>query len=137
MILGEIFSTLFCHALVSQNSMGLFPVEKLIAGMSVAAEVKDPFGRTLLRSGQQLQERHIELLKGLGIEGITIADSESFERTAAAPEDPDRFNAAALELEPLFRSIDRTWDVMSEIHRSAVLIHLQQNSGGTGKDMNE
>lgn len=101
--------------------MGVFPVEKLTAGMMLGSDVKDPFGRTLMNSGQELQSRHIEVLRAYNIVEIDIAGSEMIEQSEEVDIPPEIIAEAEVSLADHFRTADLSWDVMKQIHRGAVI----------------
>ncbi len=101
--------------------MGVFPVDKLMPGMVLGSDVKDSFGRTLINSGQELQTRHIEVLRAYNFVEIDISGSDAIEQIDDDEIPPEIFADAAIELEEHFRTADMSWDVMKQIHRSAVI----------------
>ncbi len=113
--------------------MGVFPVDKLTAGMVLASDVKDPFGRTLMNSGQELQNRHIEVLRAYNIVEIDISGSETIVHENENGEiDQEKIDAAELQLQQAFSRTDLSWDVMKQIHRSAVM-HSAAKMERTGR----
>ena len=110
--------------------MGVFPVDKLTEGMVLASDVKDSFGRTLINKGQELQTRHIEVLRAYNIVEIDISGSEAADHMNDDMKmDQETFAAAEKHLQDAFSKTDLSWDVMKQIHRSAV-IHLGKRRSG-------
>ncbi|MFZ4619386.1 MAG: hypothetical protein ACOYNS_02425 [Bacteroidota bacterium] len=113
--------------------MGVFPVDKLAVGMVLASDVKDPFGRTLMNSGQELQVRHIEVLRAYNIVEIDISGSESIDHGIDDGEiDQEAVTAAEAKLQHAFSRTDLSWDVMKQIHRSAVM-HCAKDLNRNGR----
>ncbi|MBP6671986.1 MAG: hypothetical protein KA247_02500 [Bacteroidetes bacterium] len=102
-------------------------------GMVLGSDVKDSFGRTLINSGQELQSRHIEVLRAYNFVEIDIAGSDAIEQTDDGDIPPEIFADAAKDLEEHFRTADMSWDVMKQIHRSAVIrvVRVKNRKGRT------
>jgi hypothetical protein len=111
--------------------MGVFPVERLTAGMVLASGVKDPFGRILIPAGQELLPRHIEVIRAYGIVEVDISGSDEIVHNDDGEIAPEVFAAAAEELSPRFRMTDLSWEVMKQIHRAAVIriVRMKKENG--------
>lgn len=108
--------------------MGLIPIDKIKEGMVTASDVLDPFGRTLLHSGQVLQSRHIEIFKSYGLEEISISGIDTIEFKEKMEFDSDVYFKASQELEQIFILTDRSWEIMKEIFYYAVLKKAHRDS---------
>ncbi len=114
--------------------MGVFPVDKLTEGMVLASDVKDSFGRTLINKGQELQTRHIEVLRAYNIVEINISGSEAADHLNEDTEiDHETFAAAEQQLQDAFSKTDLSWDVMKQIHRSAVIHRCKKRAEAAGR----
>jgi hypothetical protein len=106
---------------MSSKKMGLIPIQKLTEGMVITLDVKDTFGRILINGGQQLRNRHIEILRShhieeIQIDGLAITDLNDLEEF-----NPKVYHIAVQELTSLFILTDCSWEIMKEIHRCAIL----------------
>ncbi|WP_285907093.1 HDOD domain-containing protein [Pseudodesulfovibrio pelocollis] len=52
--------------------MAITPLDQLTAGMVLACDLKSEDGRLLFRGGTQLEERHVELLRRVGVTGAEV-----------------------------------------------------------------
>lgn len=96
--------------------------------MIITSDVKDSFGRTLLNGGQQLQNRHIEILKSYHIDEILVNGLETNDISDVKEFDTEVYHSAVQEMESIFILTDRSWDVMKEIHHCAVLSKTRRPS---------
>lgn len=106
--------------------MGRISLDKVQEGMTIESDVLDSFGRVLLKGGQQLRKRHIEVFQSCRIEEIDVAGIDPKDFVDESEIDQEIIEQAVSELKPAFILVNLEWDVMAEIHRYAVLSHARK-----------
>ena len=98
--------------------MAMIPIDELQPGMVLAGDAVHTTGRTLLRSGVELTEKHIRMFKSWGITSADIAgvDRQSMQADALDEVDPAALEAARAELELRFRNTDMNHPFINELH---------------------
>ncbi len=78
--------------------MGIVVRNDLHSGMTLAQDVRDHHGRLLLGMGAVLEDKHIRMLKLLGIASVKVQEQETDpeEEAFPAPETPNPVSADAL-----------------------------------------
>lgn len=115
--------------------MAFVPLEKIKEGMMIVTEVRDSFGRVLMNAGTAVTTRQIEALEKYGIQEVDISFEDALKEPSADPMDNEQFKTASREVEMLFSSADREWDVMAAIHTASVhLIMGRTESAGGSRD---
>jgi len=96
--------------------MSLKRLEEVKEGDVAGADVINPQGAVLVKSGVPLQEKHLRLLRMWGVESVKIDDGQEEEGGAGAE---SMLDAAEAEIKARFGpSLDN--EVMAEILRVAV-----------------
>ena len=87
--------------------------EKLQAGMLLGSDVKDLSGRMLLKSGTEIQEKHLKVLRTWGVMGVDvegdIGASDQIVELCDMP--PEVIAAIEGEIEERFSGVDVTHPV--------------------------
>lgn len=110
--------------------MAFITIDKIQVGMVLNTEVCDRTGRVLLKSGCELTEWHIGKLSSAGIEDVDIAGAESSDEQIEASINPELLQQSIDALDPAFSLVDKEWDVMKELHRTAVLRDVRKKMEG-------
>ncbi|CAK0764982.1 conserved hypothetical protein [Gammaproteobacteria bacterium] len=114
--------------------MAIIKLEQVNAGMIIADNIKDRSGRVLLRSGTELTDKHIKILKTWGIRCIEISGADdAIETTPVIIIDPVLLAKAAKIADTLFQHVDREHSAMKELSALCVQ-HLAQQLGNRGHD---
>lgn len=103
-------------------------VETLTEGAVLAMEVKDSFGRILMRSGIALEQQHIVTLRKCGIVEVNVAEGTIVNALEDGTDSDPGFQEMEKRLAPIFAHIDTDWDVMRIIRRTAVLQALHRSA---------
>ena len=99
--------------------------------MILSSDVKDSYGRTLLRTGVSLTEKHVTMLKAWGVTEISIKGEgeKKGEAPATVPGvDPKRFAKAEADARLMFRFADLKQPPMKELFDLCVSYQLKQSS---------
>jgi hypothetical protein len=112
--------------------MGRLNLDEIQAGMVIATDVLDRNGRVLLKTGLQINDKHLKILKQWGITDADIQGVSREEVTAAAIQnlDKDALAQAQEHYTTLFRHTDRDHPFVAELFRLSVLRHVNQTQGG-------
>ncbi|CAK0737957.1 conserved hypothetical protein [Gammaproteobacteria bacterium] len=114
--------------------MASIKINQVSAGMVIVSDVKDRNGRILLRSGTEITEKHIRVLKTWGVTYVEIASPDN--TTDAAPEvevNPETLAEAMKAIDSLFQHTDREHPAIKEL--SALCIQrLSQQLGRSKRD---
>jgi len=99
------------------------PVENLIPGMVLAADVRDRSGRLLLKAGSEMTDKHLHILRTWGIvEAEAVNPDENQERPAEANAiDPGLLAGIEAEITPLFLHTDLTHPAIKELLRIRIV----------------
>lgn len=102
--------------------MGIITIDKLDAGMRLAADVKDRGGRVILAAGNELTEKHLKIFRMWGITQADIRGAEPTKSAAAEPEtaDPEVRMEAELRVRDLFFHTDPNHPAIAELTRLTV-----------------
>ncbi len=57
--------------------MALYALDELTTGMILGKDIQDNTGRTLLKAGSPLQDKHLKILKTWGINHVEINNDEA------------------------------------------------------------
>lgn len=102
--------------------MGTINIDDLQAGMVLAGDILTQEGRTLLRKGNQVTQKHINIFKAWGVteanvRGITKEDTIA---SAISRYDPRIYQEAKQTIEPLFSHTDKDHPFVSELMRLCI-----------------
>ncbi len=107
--------------------MGIVSIDSLAPGMLLAADVHDRNGRLLIKSGAELTDKNIHVLRTWGVVQADISGMEenedSLELTGSF--DPGLLTLLETEVQPLFRHTDLAHPAMSELFRLCILRRAQ------------
>ena len=97
--------------------MSKVPINNLIHGMVLAADVRDRNGRLLLKDGTELTDKHLNILRTWGtVEAEVVGASENQDGRACADAiDPELLVGIEAEITPLFRHTDLTHPAIKEL----------------------
>ncbi len=96
-------------------------------GMLLCDEVKDVKGRLLLKKGQEIESKHIKILKMWGITEVNIVGEGSAEIDPDSVIDPQRMEEITEETKHDFRHTDLEHPAIKELFRLAVLSRAKGN----------
>ena len=107
--------------------MAMLDIDSLTPGMKVGKDVIEASGQVLLRSGTEITEKHLRVLRSWGIqqvdiEGPTPPDSEETLLLRASPELLDRAHAAVAAR---FQHTDPAHPAIAELMRLAIRAELR------------
>ncbi len=107
--------------------MSLVKVDKLVNGMVLNQDVFDSNSRLLLAKGQEIEDKHIRIMKMWGIfevdiDGISGEGDENRESI-----DSKQLVAVAEQVKLLFRGVDITHPAMNEIVKNCIEYRLRFN----------
>jgi len=93
--------------------------ENLIPSMVLAADVRDRSGRLLLKSGTELTDKNLYILRTWGIVEAGILYSNDIQDNTPCPNviDPELWATIETEITPLFRHTDLSHPAIKEILR--------------------
>ncbi|NOY62834.1 MAG: hypothetical protein GXP10_06760 [Gammaproteobacteria bacterium] len=113
--------------------MANIPLNDIASGMVLADDVADRNGRVLLRSGAEITEKHIRIMKTWGVVEANIADisKEDVEEKSTAQLDPELLKAAEQEAQEFFRHTDLEHEVIHELHRQWILRYASRSQQPT------
>ncbi len=108
--------------------MALLDIDSLNPGMKVGKDVVEASGQVLLRTGTEITEKHLRVLRSWGIQQVEIEgpkppDHEDSLLARATPAMLDRAQAA---VGTRFRHTDPAHPGIAELMRLAVLAELRQ-----------
>ena len=112
--------------------MAIVHTDKLKEGMLLSEEVKDVKGRLLLKKGQEIESKHIKILKMWGITDVNIVGEGSAEKDPDSMIDPQIMEEITEQTKRDFRHTDLNHPAMKELFRLAVLSRARGN--GTRED---
>ncbi len=109
--------------------MALLDIDSLTPGMKVGKDVIEASGQVLLRTGTEISEKHVRVLRSWGIQQVEIEgpkppDAEDTLLSRATPEMLDRAQAAINER---FRHTDPAHPAITELMRLAVVAELRHH----------
>ncbi len=107
--------------------MALLEIDSLTPGMKVAKDVVEASGQVLLRTGTEITEKHLRVLKSWGIQQVEIEgpkppDNEDAILSRATPAMLDGAQAAVAER---FHHADPAHPAIAELMRLAILTELR------------
>lgn len=110
--------------------MALLDIDSLTPGMKVGKDVIEASGQVLLRSGTEITEKHLRVLRSWGIQQVEIEgpkppDSEDALLARATPEMLDRAQASVGER---FHHTDPVHPAIAELRRLAILAELRTHA---------
>ncbi len=115
--------------------MGKIPFETLRPGMKLASDVIERSGRVLLRTGTEITERHLDILRKWGVVEVdalgAVDDSPGQD---LEPIDPALMAEAETKIQDLFRHTDRNHPAVSELQRLCA-IRLARRQLGVGNEI--
>lgn len=111
--------------------MALIEIDSLLPGMKVGKDVVESSGQTLLRSGTEISEKHLRILRSWGVQQVDIEgekppDAEDNLLAHATPAMLDRAQAAVSER---FHHADPNHPAIAELMRLALLDEVRAPSG--------
>ncbi|CAK0765216.1 conserved hypothetical protein [Gammaproteobacteria bacterium] len=96
--------------------MATIKMEQANAGMIVAVDVKDRSGRVLVRSGAEITDKHIKMLKTWGIRFIEIVtEDHEVEHKLVINIDPARLAEATDIAKSLFQHTEHEHPAIKEL----------------------
>ena len=104
-------------------------------GMLLTEEVKDVKGRLLLKKGQEIESKHIKILKMWGITEVNIAGGGDAEKDPDPVIDPQRMEELTEETKHDFRHTDLNHPAIKELFRLAVLSRANGNGAKEEKPL--
>ncbi len=108
---------------------------QLRPGMSLSSDVKDRSGRTLLRAGATLEEKHLRVFMTWGITEVEIvADGIDDEKKPSEHIPPQLLEQARKEADRRFVHTDCDHPAMKELYDLAVIRIANGHTGGEGHD---
>ncbi len=112
--------------------MGRLNLDEIQLGMVIATDVLDRNGRVLLKTGMQISDKHLRILKQWGITDADIEGVSREEVNARAVENLDKeaLGRAEEHHKELFRHTDREHPFVAELFRLSVLRNVNQMTGG-------
>jgi len=111
---------------------GIFPVDDILPGMVLAADVCAPNGRKLFAAGTKLDARHLKTLKTWGVAEAEV-ETRDVERNAPAVRERishDVMNASRTRLAEIFALSGRDHPALHELHQLCVLRAAAELSKG-------
>ncbi|NVN89598.1 MAG: hypothetical protein HXX11_03250 [Desulfuromonadales bacterium] len=110
--------------------MGMVPIDNLIVGMVLDADVRDRTGRLLLGSGAELTSKHLHIFRTWGVQKASIAGIDGDDEMTHLPENVDLSELLIVEeaLAPLFKRVDMNHPVNKELLRLAALRRIQHGN---------
>ncbi|MBI5474627.1 MAG: hypothetical protein HY961_20000 [Ignavibacteriae bacterium] len=116
--------------------MGKLNLDEIQPGMVLAADVIDRNGRVLLKSGLEVNEKHLKILKQWGVTeaDITGVDREVITAQATQSLAPEVLAQAEAHCADLFRHHDLQLPVNQELFRLSVLRYVNQHLQGAPSD---
>ncbi len=108
--------------------MALLDIESLNPGMKVGKDVMEASGQVLLRSGTEITDKHLRVLRSWGIQQVEIEgpkppDNEDSLLARATPEMVENANAAVAER---FHHADANHPAIAELIRLSVLEEIRR-----------
>jgi hypothetical protein len=102
--------------------MGITTIDKLTAGMRLAADVKDRGGRIILVAGSELTDKHLKIFRMWGITQADVRGTGTAKTTAPDSQvvDPELRLEAELRVRELFFHTDMNHPAVAELIRLAV-----------------
>ena len=116
--------------------MGRLNLEEIEPGMTLASDVLDRSGRVLLKSGLQVTEKHLTILKQWGITDADILGVNRDEINAKAIENFDRGLLTICEEEQrlVFSQVDMSLPFNQELFRLSVIRSVKRKAGAIAND---
>ncbi len=111
--------------------MGRLNLDEISPGMILASDVLDRSGRVLLKTGLQVTEKHLTILKQWGITDADILGVDRDEINAKTIEsfDKDVLTACETEKRELFHHADMAHPINQELFRLSVLRSMKRKAG--------
>lgn len=99
------------------------PTENLIPGMLLAADVRDRNGRLLLKTGVELTDKHLYILRTWGIVEVEVVGVDENQEGSAGSVaiDPELWSVIQAEITPLFRHTDLSHPAIKELLRIRIV----------------
>lgn len=101
--------------------MAVIPLKQLVPGMVLEADVRDLSGRLLLKTGESVTPKHMNIFKTWGVPEVKVRDqappADALGESGSA--DQARLEAGRRRAEKLFRHADIAHPVMRELFRIA------------------
>ena len=116
--------------------MPLLNTEDLAPGMVLEQDVKDRSGRLLVRSGSELTERSLKVLRTWGVMEVRVREDDQTRELAAeepphplATVDPELVTRGMQHAERIFRHVDMGHPAAAALASLVVERFVKQNSG--------
>ena len=100
--------------------MALISTEEIQVGMILEKDVKNSHGQVLIRSGMELKERHLTLIRSWGVTEVVVRGEEK-PKGEALDVSPEAYTWAENSLRNRFSRVALTDPVMQEIFRQSVM----------------
>ena len=112
-------------------------IQQLKPGMSLSSDVKDRSGRTLLRAGATLEEKHLKVFMTWGITEVEVVANAAAQHEASTDNPLDNIpkrllEEARKEADRLFMHTDLDHPAMKELHQIAIVRIALGKTGGAG-----
>lgn len=116
--------------------MGRLNLDEIQPGMVLAGDVLDRNGRVLLKSGLEITDKHLKILKQWGITDALIQGVNREEINAQAVQNLDKDLLAKIEaeFETIFLHADRHHQFNQELFRLSVLRAVHKTTGVVASD---
>lgn len=111
--------------------MARLALEQLTPGTRLEKPVLNAEGVLLLKAGETLTAKHIQILQGWGIRDVEVA-GEQDAVPQPSPVSAEVLQAAGTEIARRFRRADRTDPVMAEIQRIATALLARRLASDPG-----
>ncbi|SDU09388.1 hypothetical protein SAMN05444156_1919 [Verrucomicrobium sp. GAS474] len=100
--------------------MALISTEEVQVGMTLEKDVKNSHGQVLIRSGMELKERHLTLIRSWGVTEVVVRGEEK-PKGEAIDVSPEAYAWAENSLKLRFSKAPLNDPVMQEIFRQSVM----------------
>ncbi len=112
--------------------------DNLLTGMLLKGDVKDLSGRMLLKSGTEIEKRHIKVLRTWGVTGVDVDSGDNLSVTDVTIQSddlpPELIKAVDKEIEGRFAGVDISHPVMmalvDEVKRDLIKQQINERDGG-------
>jgi len=110
--------------------MGMAPIDNLVVGMVLDADVRDRTGRLLLGSGTELTSKHLHIFRTWGVLKVSIVGIDGDDEITNLPENVDLSELLMAEeaLVPLFKRVDMSHPFNKELLRLVALRRIQHGN---------
>ncbi len=100
--------------------MALISTEEVQVGMTLEKDVKNSHGQVLIRSGMELKDRHLTLIRSWGVTEVVVRGEEK-PKSETLDVTPEAYSWAESVLKFRFSKVSLADPVMQEIFRQSVM----------------